>query len=342
MTVAEPIRQVDRFLETEIEARALAMAFSRGLVDRMVGGQATARSELHRLARMPEAAFSLLVQLLAGNDVVRGEDPIRLSPGFREALAYRDLLEAKLWFANLVAPDVHALFPELLSDVPAFMAQARVFELFRYDRCVTVTPENLAATARWVGYTTTLTRYEAKACLDRLDLAGHRHVMDVGGNSGEFVRQICQRYPAMKATVFDLPVVCELGRRHVSTSPQAGRIAFVDGDLRNDPLPAGHDVIGFKSVLHDWPEHDAGAFIGKAVSALAPGGRLVIFERMPIDLEGKRMPYSMVANLVFLPFFRSPDFYAGELEKCGMVDVTVETVGIEMPFAIVTARKTAA
>ncbi len=56
MTGADPIRQVDRFLETEIEARALALAFSVGLVDRLDGGRVAARDELHRLAAMPEAA----------------------------------------------------------------------------------------------------------------------------------------------------------------------------------------------------------------------------------------------------------------------------------------------
>ncbi|MGB3645620.1 MAG: methyltransferase [Mesorhizobium sp.] len=339
MTGADPIRQVDRFLETEIEARALALAFSAGLVDRLDGGRVAARDELHRLAAMPEAAFGFFLQVLAGNGVTRGGDPLRLTPDFQGALAYRDLLEAKLWFVNLVAPDVHGLFAELLCDVPRFMAEAKVFELFRYDRCMEVTPDNLAATAEWVNYTSTLTRYEAPACLDRLDLAGARAVMDVGGNSGEFVRQICERNPSMTATVFDLPVVCALGRRHVAEFPQAARIAFREGDLRRDPLPAGHDVVSFKSVLHDWPDSDAMAFLGKAADALEPGGRLVIFERMPIEMRGARLPYSMVANLVFLPFFRKPDFYAAELDRLGFVDITVQTVGIEMPFALVTARK---
>lgn len=339
MSIGDPIRQVDRFLETEIEARALSLAFSVRLIDRLAGAEQVARSELLDLAAMPEAAFDFFLQLLAGNGVVRGEDPVRLTPDFVGVLAYRDLLEAKLWFANLVAPDVHGLFAELLSDIPRFMAEAKVFELFRYDRCIDVTPENLAATGRWVNYTSTLTRYEAPSCLDRLDLSGNKKIMDVGGNSGEFARQVCERHPRMTATVFDLPVVCELGRRHVAGSPQAGRISFCAGDLRRDALPAGHDAISFKSVLHDWPAEEAAAFLAKAAAALQPGGRLVIFERMPIDVKGVRMPYSMVANLVFLPFFRKPGFYTAELEKLGLADIVVRTVGVEMPFALVTARK---
>jgi len=333
------IRQIDRFLETEIEARALALAFSLGWIDRLAGCVAVARSELQRSARMPDAASTLLIQLLAGNEVVQGADEVSLSSGFRNALVHRDLLEAKLWFNNLVAPDVHELFGELLTDVPEFMARAKVFELFRYDRCLEVTPENLAATRRWVSYTTTLTKYEVPACLERLDLSGHFRMLDVGGNSGEFARLACAATPGLAATVFDLPVVCALGREHIAGSPEAGRIVFIEGDLRVDPLPPGHDLISFKSVLHDWPEDHVVQFLKKAAEGLAPGGRIVIFERAPIELRGERLAYSMIANLVFLPFFRGPDLYANRLQELGLVDLRIETIGLEMPFFLVTARK---
>jgi SAM-dependent methyltransferase len=337
---ADPIESVDRFLETEIEARALALAFSLGLVDRLGGEGAVARSELRAMSAMPEPAFGLFMQLLAGNEVIRDGEPVRLAPTFRAVLAYRDLLEARLWFLNLVAPDIHALFPELLRDVPQFMARARVFELFRYDRCLEATPESLAAAESWVGYTTALTRYEAPACLDRLDLGAARRLLDVGGNSGEFASQACARFAGLSATVFDLPAVCALGRRHLAATGRAGRVVFHDGDLRADALPAGHDVVSFKSVLHDWPPEHAAAFLGKAADALEPGGRLVIFERMPLDLRGTRPAYSMVADLVFLPFFRSPDFYARHLAGLGFADIAVEHIELGTPFALVTARKT--
>jgi len=73
---SDPIRQVDRFLETEIEARALALAFSRGLIDRLAGRQSVDRSELAGLAGMPENAFGFFLQLLAGNGVIRGGDKL--------------------------------------------------------------------------------------------------------------------------------------------------------------------------------------------------------------------------------------------------------------------------
>ncbi|MBE7182858.1 MAG: methyltransferase domain-containing protein [Methylobacterium mesophilicum] len=329
--------RVDRFLETEIEARALALALAEGWIDRLV--EAAQRRAMLGGGKWRERELALFLSILTGAGVVEPGDPVRLTPAFRAVLPFRDLLEAKLWFATLVGTDVHENLEALLTDTPAFMRRARTFELFRYDRCLAVTPENLAATRRWLRYTTVLTRYEAPAALNRIALDGTRHMLDVGGNSGEFARQACLREKALSATVFDLPVVCALGREHLAKSEAAGRVHFTEGDLRRDELPQGHDLVTFKSVLHDWPDEPAAAFLSKAAEALAPGGRIAIFERAPVEPATGRIPFSMVANLVFLPFFRDPDFYCRRLAALGFEEIARETVRLEMPFVLITARK---
>ena len=77
--------------------------------------------------------------------------------------------------------------------------------------------------------TTLLTRYEAAVCMDHHDFSQYRRMLDVGGNSGEFVLRICRRYPDISAAVFDLPLVCELGQEHVRGTAEADRISFVKG-----------------------------------------------------------------------------------------------------------------
>jgi hypothetical protein len=333
---------VDRYLAMELSARALALAFARGWIDRLASGDRLDVQVLSALACMPQGSARAVLDLLSASGVVKDSGGYGLVPEFRQALEVRDLLEAKLWFANLVAPDVHEHFEALLTDVPRFMANAKVFELFRYDRCLAVTAENLELTRRWVSYTTTLTKYEAPEALVRLNLAESRSLLDVGGNSGEFARQACARQPRLMATVYDLPVVCELGRQHVGNFAEGGRVHFMEGDLRGQStLPRGHDVISFKSVLHDWPEDYAKAFLGKAVEALEPRGQLAIFERGTIRLDEAPLTYAMVPNLVFLPFFRDPGLYLDTLAGLGMTDIAVEWMELDMPFFLVTARKPA-
>lgn len=324
---------VDGFLGTEIEARALALGLRSGLID------ALARGAGDFSAFSPQAG-RLLSGILQTAGIIAGDGTRpRLSERFESALAYRDLLEARLWFCNLVAPDVHQLFDQLLNDIPQFMARSKVFELFRYDRALEVTEDNLAFTKRWVGYTTTLTKYEAPAALARLDLGGQKRLLDVGGNSGEFVRQAVAAWPDLSALVFDLPVVCELGRRHLAGFGEAPRVSFVAGDLRGDALPGGQDVVSFKSVLHDWPDAEARLFLRKAFEALAPGGVAVIFERGEIEMGAQPLPYWMVANLVFLPFFRRAGIYLAWLAELGFVDIETAEIALEMPFHLIVARK---
>ena len=333
------VATVDGYMKTELGARALQFALDRKWIDALLGGPLRAAKLLDIAGASPRTG-GLLIEILASSGVLRNVDQaIGLTQEFREALAHLDLLSAKLWFALTVAPDVHTLFAELFTDVPQFMGQARVFELFRYDRSEDVTSENLDFARQWVGYTTALTKYEGPVVIEALDLADRTRFLDVGGNSGEFARQVATRWPCLVAEVFDLPVVCRLGEEHMGRSPGAARVQFVPGDLRRDPLPGGYDALCFKSILHDWPDDYTASFLVKAAQSLEPGGRVIIFERAQIAHGGQPLPFSMVANLVFLPFFRAAELYERWLLAAGFEQIEVTTLELEMPFHLIQARK---
>jgi SAM-dependent methyltransferase len=251
-------------------------------------------------------------------------------------LPFRDLLEARIDFAARVASDVQALLPELIDDLPAFMARSQTFDLFRYDRCLEATPENVERTREWMRFTTVLTRYEAQAFLALADLTAVRRTMDIGGNSGEFALRLCRSYPQLNATVFDLPVVAAIGREHLANEPEAARITFRAGDMRRDELPRELDYVTYKSVLHDWPDSDAHRLLAKARESLRVGGTLAIFERGPLQVPPEGLPYSMIPNLVFFRFFRSPEFYSEAMRVLGFAEVRVQTVALEMDFHLIT------
>ncbi|WP_147077577.1 methyltransferase [Methylobacterium haplocladii] len=333
--------RVDRFLESEVVAHALTFAFERGLIDRLDRQATVPADPLAAGLRLDRARFDCLAGLLVGGGIVEEPGPglLALTPAFRAVLPYRDLIAAKLGFAAAAAEDLRRCFPAFIADLPAFMAASRTFELFRYDRCFEVTPDNLAATRRWVSYTTCLTRYEAGPCLERIDLAGHRRLLDLGGNSGEFAAQACRRATGLSATVFDLPVVCALGRENLSGRPEAARVRFQPGDMRRDPLPEGHDLVTFKSVLHDWPPEEACALLARAAQALAPGGRLVVYERTPVPLRDRPAGYVQAADLVFQPFFREAGLYTEILRAQGFPEIAVDRIRLETPFHLIVARK---
>ncbi|WP_236960760.1 methyltransferase [Methylobacterium durans] len=291
-------------------------------------------------AGLPPERLAMLVGLLAASGVLEEQaEGVTLAADFRAVLPARDLIEAKLAFAAAAAEDLRTLFPAFVGDMPAFMGRSRTFELFRYDRCFDLTPENLAATRRWVSYTTCLTRYEAGPCLDRIDLTRHRRLLDLGGNSGEFAAHACARAPHLSATVVDLPVVCALGRENLAGRAEGARTAFHPCDMRRDALPTGHDLMTFKSVLHDWPPEEARALLIRAGAVLEPGGRLVIFERAPLPRRGRRADFASAPNLVFEPFFRPADLYREVLQGLGFSEITAGLVALETPFHLIEARK---
>jgi SAM-dependent methyltransferase len=331
---------VDEFMRTLIDARALQSAFELGVIDTLLKDQPLASTALGGRLRIGPQGIGFLLDLLRIGGVVEvNEDQVRLSEKFMDALAYRDLLEAKLDFAGAVLPDFHGLFTQLLGNPEEFMRRSQIFNLFRYDRCFEPSADNYRLTRRWMRYTTVLTKYEAEVCIQSHDFRAYRRLLDIGGNSGEFAFRICRQHPQLEATVFDLPLVCDIGAEHLAAEQEAGRVRFVKGDARYDALPQDSDVVTFKSFLHDWPETLALHFLTKAAQVLPPGGTILIFERGPLRIEQEALPYSMLPNILFLSFFRPPATYSAHLKRIGFESIEIREIKLEMPFHLVTARK---
>ncbi len=260
-----------------------------------------------------------------------------LTPDFRVVWErYRELLETKLAFADAVACDWHRDFTRLLVDPGAFFRTSRIYDLFRYDLALDESPDALARARAWMRITTALTRHEAGVLLDCYDVSAHRRALDVGGNSGELMLNLCRANPALEALVMDLPAVCAVGREHARAEP---RVGFLPGDARADALPADRDLITFKSMLHDWPEREARDFLARAAGALVPGGTLLVFERGPFVPGPRPPPYALIPSLLFVHCYRPAAWYSDELERLGLVDVEAIELPLDMPYHLVIGRR---
>ena len=340
-TPAHTYLDVDRFLETIVDARALATAFDLGLIDAVADGPATRAALATRLG-IEASGLDLLLDLLAASGVIaddagaRAPETVRLSERFEATLRYRELLEAKLdLLLSVAVPDLLLGFTDLVTDVPRFMTRSRMFQLFDYQRATELAPGNEEWTQRWVRFTTALTAHEAAACLERHDFSGYRRLLDVGGNSGEFAVRICAAHPHLSATILDLPVVCRIGEAHVGRTVEGSRIRFLAGDARRDDWPEGMDVVTFKSMLHDWPDEETTVLLARARRALRPGGTLLIFERTKMELRSRPLPCSLVPMLLFARSFRDPDWYQSRLEEAGFTRIKTQRFALDTPFMLV-------
>lgn len=331
---------VDSFLRDVVNARALATAFELGLIERLCESGRSTPDDLARRVGVDGRGLRLLLDLLVANGVVEErEGEIELSTGFRRALEYRDLLEAKLEFAHIAALDMLDGFTHLVRSPDRFVRNSRIYRLFCYERALESSPECQELTRRWVRITTALTRYEAGVCIGRHDCSRYRRMLDIGGNSGQFALEMCRRNPAIRATVLDLPLVCQIGEAHVRHAPEADRITFVKGNALTDTLPTGFDLVTFKSMLHDWPAEEMKRLMVQAARSLEPGGTLLIFERGPLEIREGALPYSMLPFLLFAHAFRSPDVYRNQMEEVGFRDIAIQRIDLETPFFLVTGNK---
>ncbi len=112
--------------------------------------------------------------------------------------------------------------------------------------------------------------------LGLFDFSQTRHLMDIGGGTGAFLRAIGTAHPRLRMTLFDLPAVVAGARFGLMTD----RITIHPGSFRDDPLPEGPDTISLIRVLYDHADSTVTALLAKVHAALPPGGRILISEPM--------------------------------------------------------------
>src|SRR5437660_12508707 len=68
----------------------------------------------------------------------------------------------------------------------------------------------------------------------QIDLSRARTLLDLGAGAGTYAMAFCQAYPALTATVFDLPETPRTTERLIKEAGLAERIRLVTRDLHRD------------------------------------------------------------------------------------------------------------
>lgn len=136
------------------------------------------------------------------------------------------------------------------------------------------------------------------ALLDKVDLSSATTLCDVGGANGTLCGLAAQRHQSLSATVFDLPPVVPVAKRHLESMGVGDRVDVVGGDFFADDLPNA-DVIVMGNILHDWDEGQKMTLIAKAHKALNDGGRLIAIENV-IDDARRANAFGLLMSLNML------------------------------------------
>ena len=319
--------------------KALAAANELDLFARLAGTDGRTIDELAEMLNVDQRPAEMLVTACASLGLLEGRDGRYLN----SALAEEFLVPGKAYhFGGWVQMLDRRLYP----------AWSRLTEAVRTNRPTSWNPDEQAhifdsedpelLTLFWEAMhsLSTLTARELGA---HVDLSAATALLDVGGGSGAYDIELSRRYPHLRATVFELPRVCEIASKKISAAGYEDRITVTPGDFLTDPeLPAGHDLVLLSMIMHDWtPEQDL-AILRKCYAALPPGGRIVISELLVND-EKTGPPAAALMSLNMLVETVGRNYTAAEYEQwlhaTGFVDV--QTVTFQAPGAngAVHARK---
>jgi SAM-dependent methyltransferase len=109
----------------------------------------------------------------------------------------------------------------------------------------------------------------------QIDLTGRKLLLDVGGGPGTYSIALCQRFPKLKAIIWDLPQTLAIARQVVERFHMSDRISFKEGDWNSEEFGTGYDCVFMSNVMHGQGSQ-AETRVQQAMRALVPGGLLMI------------------------------------------------------------------
>jgi ubiquinone/menaquinone biosynthesis C-methylase UbiE len=186
-----------------------------------------------------------------------------------------------------------------------------------------------------------LTRMVTPDVLDAYDFGHIRHLMDVGGGSGQLIGAVAGKYPHLQATVFDLERCAEAANRHLQRIGVGDRASFLAGDFF-ESIPDLADAIVLKSVIHDWNDERSSVILGNCRRALPEHGILLLVERIMPESPGTSAEHRAHA-MSDLNMLRGPGGcerteaqYCRLLNDSGFDQIAVHPAG---RFSVIEARR---
>lgn len=111
----------------------------------------------------------------------------------------------------------------------------------------------------------------------QLDLRERSLLLDVGGGPGTYSIALCQRFPNLRAVVWELPQTIAIAEHVIERFDMKDRITLQKGDWNFDEFGEGYDCLLMSNILHGHGSQ-AEMMLAKGIRALVPGGLLIVHD----------------------------------------------------------------
>ena len=142
-------------------------------------------------------------------------------------------------------------------------------------------------------------RGDPEALAAALDWNRVNTLLDVGAGPATYPIALCQKFPDLHATIFDLPATLRLTEQYIREAKLPGRIELIPGDYRSDPVPGNYDVIFLSNIIHGESLETNSALLKKLALNVNPAGRIVIKDHI-LDETRARPPVGAIFSLLML------------------------------------------
>jgi hypothetical protein len=124
-------------------------------------------------------------------------------------------------------------------------------------------------------------------------------LLDVGSGPATYPIALCQRFPQLRATIFDLPATLKITERFVRAAGLSDRITLMAGDYRCDPIPGSYDLILLSNIIHGENFEKNTVLFHKLAKCLRPRGRLDVKDNI-LEENRANPPVGAIFSLLML------------------------------------------
>jgi hypothetical protein len=163
-------------------------------------------------------------------------------------------------------------------------------------------------------------------------------IIDIGGGSGTWAKEIIQNHPDIKVSIFDLPEVIKASKQLAGENESNGEINYLEGNFFIS-IPGGRNYL-LSNILHDWPVEKCRLILEKIFTSMDQGGKLYINECLLT--EDRLSPeFTSLFNLLMAVNHEAQHFTQSELksliEEIGFIDL--EIVSTAGSYSLLVCRK---
>lgn len=171
------------------------------------------------------------------------------------------------------------------------------------------------------------------------DFSSVTRLLDVGAGSGCYSIALAQANPSLRATIMDLPAMCDVAQEYIQAGSVEGRVDTLAIDMFREPWPEGYDGVFFANVWHDW-NLETCAWIAKQTHDILPSGGHAFLHEMLLDDDGDGPLTTVSFSMMMLGTegqqFTLPEL-KGLLEDAGFASIEArDTYGY---YSLIRARK---